>query len=89
MDLRERMSDWYVIVQSLVTEDAEPHFAVILFKPTGTRPWIKGPDGGKDSAGYTEPELRTVLRESYGLSGDAINAAIEAAKKPPITTNRI
>ncbi|MGB9114709.1 hypothetical protein [Bradyrhizobium sp.] len=83
------MSGWNVIVESVVTEDSEPRFAVTLFKPTGARPWIKGPDGGNESAGYTEPELRTVLRESYGLSGDAIDAAIQAAKKPTITTNRI
>jgi hypothetical protein len=81
------MSKW-VIVQSLpgIADDAEPRYVIFLFEPRGPRPWINGPDGGEDFAGYTESELRLILAEKHGLSGDAINAVIHNAKNPPVTT---
>ncbi len=78
-----------IVVERLVAAaDTEPRFVVSLFDPKRARPWIKGPDGGEDFAGYTESELRLALAKKYGLSGDAINAAIRNAKNPPATTNR-
>ena len=73
------MPTWNVIVQSIGTVGAEePRFVVMLFDPKG--PHIKGPDGGKDHAGYTESEVRLALAENYSLSNAEIDSLIENTK---------
>jgi hypothetical protein len=81
------MPTWNVSVQSIGRIGTEePRFVVMLFDPQG--PHIRGPDGGKDHAGYIEADVRRVLAEDHGLPNAAIDSLIENAKSYSPTTGK-
>jgi hypothetical protein len=73
------MPSWTPVVQCVRRRGEEPRFIVTDFDPKG--PYIRGPDGGNDHAGYTESEIRAVLAER-GLSDGAIESLIQRAAAP-------
>jgi hypothetical protein len=79
------MSSWTPIVQCNRRSGEEPRFIITYLAPTRSDSGIdrRGPDGGKDSAGYTESELRAELAKR-GLSDGEIESLIQRAVESPV-----
>lgn len=74
------MTRWTVKVKRVGRRSAEEEerFVVVFLDLKG--PHVRGPDGGKNNAGYTEPELRRALADIYELSEVDIDNLIRDAE---------